>query len=82
MRYGTFTPDVTGQLAPTAAFGGNPGTVNPPRSMAGNPSMDHPSSFATGGPQGASMEPSDLQSYTLYVLFEDGKVTKLGINPE
>jgi len=34
----------------------------------------------TGGPQGGSMEPADLPSYTFYVLFLDGKVVKIGAN--
>ena len=32
----------------------------------------------TGGPQGGSMEPADLPSYTFYVLFREGKVFKIG----
>jgi len=37
----------------------------------------------TGGPQGGSMEPADLRSYTIKVLFADGKVAHLGaeLNP-
>ena len=37
----------------------------------------------TGGPQGGSMEPADLTSYTVKVLFADGKVVRIGadINP-
>jgi hypothetical protein len=52
------------------------------RSPGDTVATSRPSSFTTGGPQGGSIEPSDLQSYTLYVLFEDGKATKVGINPE
>jgi hypothetical protein len=31
----------------------------------------------TGGPQGGSLEPADLQSYTLWVTFQNGVVTKM-----
>lgn len=33
---------------------------------------------ATGGPQGGSMEPADLRSYTIKVLFAGDKVAKIG----
>ena len=32
----------------------------------------------TGGPQGGSMEPGGLRSYTVMVLFQDGKVARIG----
>ena len=32
-------------------------------------------------PQGGSMEPADLQSYTFMVLFKDGKVARFGADP-
>jgi len=32
----------------------------------------------TGGPQGGSMEPADLRSYTIKVLFANDKVTRIG----
>ena len=35
----------------------------------------------TGGPQGGSMEPADLQTYTLYVTFTNGVVSKLKLDP-
>jgi hypothetical protein len=39
-----------------------------------------PQSIATtGGPQGSTIEPADLESYTLLVLFVDGKVSRIGI---
>lgn len=44
----------------------------------------NPTSIAkTGGPQGGSMEPADMVSYTLWVTFENGAVThmKLDQNP-
>jgi len=40
-----------------------------------------PSISTTGGPQGGSMEPVDLPSYVLYVIFERGVVTKLRLVP-
>ncbi|MEO6876662.1 MAG: hypothetical protein ABI222_17760 [Opitutaceae bacterium] len=41
------------------------------------------SASTTGGPQGGSMEPPDLQSYTLYVTMTNGAVShlKLDANP-
>ena len=35
----------------------------------------------TGGPQGGSMEPADLPSYTIQVLFEAGQVARLSAVP-
>jgi hypothetical protein len=32
----------------------------------------------TAGPQGGSMEPGGLRSYTVMVLFQDGKVARIG----
>ena len=32
----------------------------------------------TGGPQGGSMEPANLRSYTIKVLFASGKVVRIG----
>ena len=32
----------------------------------------------TGGPQGGSMEPADLRSYAIKVLFASGKVARIG----
>jgi len=43
--------------------------------------MDHngaESIAKTGGPQGGSMEPADLRSYTIKVLFASGKVVRIG----
>ena len=36
----------------------------------------------TGGPQGSMTEPADLPTYTLRILFQDGKVKRLGIGPD
>lgn len=35
----------------------------------------------TGGPQGGSMEPADLKSYTFYVAFQNGLVTQMRLDP-
>jgi hypothetical protein len=35
----------------------------------------------TGGPQGGSMEPADLPSYTIQVLFKNGQVIRLAAVP-
>jgi len=41
------------------------------------------SAGSTGGPQGGSMEPADLSSYTVKILFANGKVVRMGadVNP-
>ncbi len=36
---------------------------------------------STGGPQGGSMEPADLQAYTFYVAFQKGAVSQLKLVP-
>jgi hypothetical protein len=41
----------------------------------------HQSIGTTGGPQGGSLEPADLTAYTLFVLFQDGKVARMGLSP-
>lgn len=38
------------------------------------------SASTTGGPQGGSMEPADLASYTLYVTFTNGAVSHLKLD--
>ena len=40
-----------------------------------------PSISSTGGPQGGSMEPPDLQSFTLWVTFQSGKVAAMKLDP-
>jgi hypothetical protein len=42
-----------------------------------------PSLFKAGPPQGGSMEPADLQSYTFVILFLNGKIVRYyaGYNP-
>ena len=35
----------------------------------------------TGGPQGGSMEPADLASFTLYVAFQNGVVSQMRLDP-
>ena len=35
----------------------------------------------TGGPQGGSLEPADLQAYTLYVTFRGGVVVGMKLDP-
>lgn len=39
------------------------------------------SAFYTSGPQGGSMEPANLQSYTMQVLFQNGKVARMAAMP-
>ena len=47
-----------------------------PNAGKGNTSISQ-----TGGMQGGSMEPADMVSYTLWVTFENGVVTKLKLEP-
>lgn len=44
-------------------------------------SKNLPSLFKAGPPQGGSMEPADIRSYTFVILFKDGKVAKFGSYP-
>ena len=37
------------------------------------------SAFVAAGPQGGSMEPAGLRSYTVLVLFQDGHVARIGV---
>jgi hypothetical protein len=63
------------QLATTQDQGNGPNRgVGVPLGMAGHPET----LFKTGGPQGGSMEPADLRSYTVKVLFAGGKVVQIG----
>ena len=41
----------------------------------------NPPATTTGAPQGGPMVPADLKSYPLFVLFQQGKVTKFGMRP-
>ena len=56
--------------------GGPAGTPHPAGSLKGGVT---PLAFRPGPPQGGSMEPADLQSYTLQVFFQGGKVTQIGV---
>jgi hypothetical protein len=63
----------------------NPGAKSYPLGMApssdsGNSPGSAQSLDKTGGPQGGSMEPADLRSYTIKVLFASGKVVRFGAN--
>ena len=58
------TGGIRANQIPTGASGGGAG----PESIA-----------TTGGPQGGSMEPGDLQAFTLMILFQDGKVVRLAL---
>ena len=57
------------------------GYANDPASAQVPMGMDRgggESAAKTGGPQGGSMEPADLRSYTIKVLFASGKVVRIG----
>ena len=75
-----FNPESPYQpLPPTmqTAGGAYPNGPNVPQIPRGMSQI--PESIAkTGGPQGGSMEPADLPSYTFYILFLEGKVLKIG----
>lgn len=60
---------------PGEIYVNNPGQTNTPRGMG----RTDQSIFVTGGPQGGSMEPADLEAFTLQILFQDGKVTRLAM---
>lgn len=69
-----------GQFKATQDAVGDPhSNQNPqePVGMGGPP----PSLFKTGPPQGGTMEPADIRSYTFIILFKDGKVAKFGSYP-
>lgn len=69
MKYGSVSGESHFQRMATGA----PMPVNASRT---------PISIATtGGPQGGTMEPADLQSYTFKVTFKDGKVSQMKIDP-
>ncbi|RFC51572.1 MAG: hypothetical protein DUW69_000109 [Verrucomicrobia bacterium] len=67
-RYANFTTESAYQpQRPTLQSNGAPVGM----SRAGE------TAFRTGGPQGGTMEPADLASYTINVLFVDGKVVRI-----
>jgi hypothetical protein len=57
----------------------NPENPNRPKVPIGMANNILP--FVTGGPQGSSMEPADLQSFKFVILFENGKVARFGATP-
>jgi len=56
---------------------GMPGSNAPSGSRAGKST---PSNSQTSGPQGGSIEPADLVSYTLWLTFENGVVSKMKLD--
>jgi hypothetical protein len=65
MRYSDFGPELPYQ--PVPSVNGLPaGSGQSPASIA-----------TTGPPQGGSMEPADLRSFTIWVLFQNGQVVRL-----
>lgn len=63
-------PGATGVSTPRMPIGFDPSN------RGTGPSIDKGSP-----PQGGSMEPANLQSYTFLVLFKEGKVARLGVEP-
>ena len=76
-KYADFTTESAyqPQISKTQNVGGTLGPLAPqiPRGMGPPESI-----FTTRGPQGSSMEPADLQSFTFVILFENGKVARFG----
>lgn len=67
MRYSDFGPELPYQPAPSVNGSGQPAGLGPsPASIA-----------TTGPPQGGSMEPANLRSFTIWVLFQNGQVVRL-----
>jgi hypothetical protein len=64
-----------------AASGPGPNAYASPQLPKNYSPRSGESSFATGGPQGGTIEPADLQCYKLFVIFVDGKVTRFGLSP-
>jgi hypothetical protein len=64
------------------AFGPNYSNSLPAAQEPAKPGRSGSENIAkTGGPQGGSMEPADLPSYTIQVLFENGRVVRLAAVP-
>jgi len=75
MRYSLSSE--TGALAYTGAGGATKSMMTSSAATRnGGPSIS-----TTGGPQGGSMDIADMQSYTFYVIFKDGKVSKMAMDP-
>ncbi len=62
----------------TRMAGGGGGPLGTPHIYGSAPGGAEAAAFRPGPPQGGSMEPADLQSYTIQVLFVGGKVTDIG----
>ncbi len=83
-KYADFTTESAYQPQPpqfvTIPGGPIPGETQAPSIPAGM-NKGNVVPFITGGPQGSSMEPADLQSFTFLILFENGKVARFGAKP-
>jgi hypothetical protein len=65
-------------------FAKPPATISPladKTTIINSPTGSTPSIGQTGGPQGGSLEPADLSSYTIQVLFANGQVVRLSAMP-
>ena len=70
-----YQPQMAAMQSAPGSYANDPFGSKVPMGMAGGT----PESIAkTGGPQGGSMEPGGLRSYTVMVLFQDGKVARIG----
>lgn len=72
-RSANFSTESAYQPQPATQQTNSGGTTPLGQSRGGGPSIG-----TTGGPQGGSMEPAELRSYTIRVLFADGKVVRFG----
>ena len=88
-RYAPFTaemhyqPDTTMASGSGGTYDDHPGAGgNNPRIPLGMDQGHLGTSIDSGGPpQGGSAEPADLQSFTFLVLFKEGKVARMGVDP-
>jgi hypothetical protein len=79
-----FTPESAFQTMPAttqSAAGSNPNAIGGSSIPRGMDRGGGESISKTGGPQGGSMEPAAPPSYTIQVIFTDGKTSKMSAVP-
>ena len=79
-----FTPESAFQTMPTStqsAAGANPNAIGGSSIPRGMDRGGGESISKTGGPQGGTMEPAAPPSYTIQVIFTDGKAAKMSAVP-
>jgi hypothetical protein len=85
-QYSRYTTDSAYSPTPAStqgvtSAGNNPNALGAPSVPRGLDRGNSESIGKTGGPQGGSMVPADIPSYTVQVLFAEGKVLKMGATP-